>query len=65
MKNKEKRISFNDWAVKYNVSSRWEESTPEKRAFMERIRNARFQKDMDAYYEKQKQSQPNFIEYGK
>ncbi len=65
MKGKQKRISFNEWAVKYGVSSRWEESTPERKSLMERIRNAKFQQEMDAYYAKQKQSRPNFIEYGK
>lgn len=65
MKNKEKRPGFNEWAVKFNVSSRWEEITPEKKSLMERIRNARFQNEMDEYYKKKKELEPNFIEYGK
>ena len=63
--NKEKRPGFNEWAVKFNVSSRWEEITPEKKSLMERIRNARFQNERDEYYKKKKELEPNFIEYGK
>ena len=65
MKNNQKRPGFNEWAIKFNVSSRWEEITPEKKSLIERIRNARFQNEMDEYYKKKKESEPNFVEYGK
>ena len=64
MANKERRPGFNEWAVKFNVSSHWEEISPDKKALIERIRNARFQRDMDVYYKKKKESEPKFISYG-
>lgn len=63
MKTK-KRLSFNEWAVKFKVSSLWEETTQEKKDLIERIRNARFQKEMDEYNKKKKDSQPDFKSYG-
>ena len=57
MKNKEKRPSFNEWAVKMQVSSRWEEDTTEKKLMMDRIRNAKFQQELDKYYEKLRKHQ--------
>jgi len=47
MKKTEKRLSFNEWAIKFNVSTRWEADTLEKRSFIERLNNARFQQYMD------------------
>jgi hypothetical protein len=64
MKTNKKRPGFNEWAIKFNVSSRWEEISPEKKALIERIRNARFQKEMDEYNKKKKDSQPDFKSYG-
>lgn len=64
MTNKEKRPGFNEWAVKFNVSSRWEEISSEKKSLIERIRNARFQREMDEFYKKKKESEPKFISYG-
>ena len=64
MTNKEKRPGFNEWAVKFNVSSRWEEITPENKSLIERLRNARFQMEMDEFDKKKKEAQPNFKSYG-
>lgn len=64
MKTNQKRLGFNEWAIKFNVSSMWDENTPEKKALMERIRNARFQKEMDEQNKKKKDSQPDFKSYG-
>ena len=64
MTNKGKRPGFNEWAVKFNVSSRWEEISADKKSLIERIRNARFQREMDEFYKKKKEAEPKFISYG-
>ena len=64
MANNQKRAGFNEWAVKFNVSSRWDEVSSDKKALIERIRNARFQREMDEYYKKKKEAEPKTISYG-
>ena len=48
----ERELTLNEWAEKYEVSSRYVVDTREKREFHERLENARFIKDMGLWQSK-------------